>query len=1437
MKEDLNKFCIFILFVIFIGYSSTLDCQEYRKAQAHKQAKKHSLPKVAGRGTLDELKAYIAKGYDVNEKDKYGWTALHKAVERGHIDMVAFLLKNGAKVNSATNSGRNAIQIPSKKNKNMIIKILERYHLAEKCNSILKGQQELPGNGNGQVIPSSPRGQLSSSLPPWMKSGSEKLSKITAKYQKAQQQSQKEIKTAQADLVKLCNAIPREPSELSLENQQEIQQKIRQQERRRKTMQSMQQQQQQLQTMFASMSQHIYQGQGQVQRKLETARNRAEKDYKNNLERLGETHPNTVKSLDKIDELEVAQAYLGAKKQQKSPFQTVISASKNIAERHYKSNLERLGETHPETMKSLDALAMIYQGSRQYEKSLPLLEKAYHLKKGKLGEIHLDTLDALDMLAGSYIVMGHQCEKGLPLAEKAYRLRKKKSGAAHPKTLEIRDRLAKYYFMCNLKRQDKKSESQLKFFEESYRLKKRELGETHPDVQKRGCLLETLKFQTGSSSGGLLPELLSAEKFDQQTKEGQVVCKSVRLILTIVNNMRLSRAYMILGNIENASIIAEKSYRLAEKAFGEKNIFSLLPMLDLAWIHSESGRLDKALLLAEKAYRDYKISLDSENINRMTGNDKYQYQVIVGSHVFYRLASIYQKSGQLDKALSLAEKSYRLAKKSRSFVKNNKAPDAIFIFTLHTLAEVYKELGRLDEALPLLEESYHLTKTTKFVESLKVSFAPKILGDLATVYAEQGHVQKGIKYFEKFVESVESLRTGDFSAENRQTLFRQWVKNYFKLSGLYMTQSRFQDAFRLAEMSKARTLLESMTGKLAIRQSILKPADQKELRDYETRLVALTNSIVEALANEHLKKKMNLEVEKNKLVSQLAKFERELGGKYPKYAKLNETKIVTAKAGVSLIPSDALFVSYLIQNNHVLVFTLDSTGDLQTRDLGVIPDIKQTLKIYQQLSGEKCTIKQLRDKRFLKPRPRCKLFDKKKPKRLYVWQLADGSFVTGKRPSPDKKPKKVHYLEEISRYLGKQLLAPIKNQLVNKPHWIISPDGSLAQITFESLILDKQLVIARHEISYVQSLSVLALLKQREQEYRSIKERGTLLAMGAARYHLPENSPKICNQPTRAPDIDIETMLRRNGNDPQRYRRAFEAKGLKWCNLPGTKQELAVLEKLFAGQRPLIYTQAAASEANLQRLNRAQVLTRYRYLLFSTHGYFDTDTPELSVIVLDQLDKTPGTDGFITAGELPGYDFKSDLMVLSACQTGLGDLRPGEGVMGLPYAFYVAGNKNTLMTLWTVPDKSTAEFIPRFFAKLKSGMGQVKALAETKREFLQDKKRSLLWAPFVLYGVSADSGISGRNPWKSDGNEAGAINDTDITGKGTVQVAALLAEIGYFTGTLDNSIDIKKIRAALKSLQTDIKLEASGRLDTQTWNKLNRVKLSPQRRAIADALR
>jgi len=723
--------------------------------------------------------------------------------------------------------------------------------------------------------------------------------------------------------------------------------------------------------------------------------------------------------------------------------------------------------------------------------------------------------------------------------------------------------------------------------------------------------------------------------------------------------------------------------------------------LELAKIYNDQviqyyqqGQFQKAQPLAEEAFKIRVEILGDKHPDTLTSLNN--------------LAGIYESIGRLDDALPLYENGYRLSKE----VLGDKHPNTLT--SLNNLAFIYQAIGRLDDALPLYENGYRLSKEVlgdKHPDTLTS------LNNLAFAYADQGAIDKAIMLLDKLVKAVEVLRSGDLSAENRQALFKQYIGSYFALSHLYFLSNNGADAFHTAEMTKARTLLESMTFKLAAQQTGLTAKEQQQLQKHHRQLTAFNNLIANA---ENSEKRLEFERQKNQVVKQAAEFQRVLMDKYPKFKQLADPDIITATDGAKLIPSDTLFISYLLhQNNHVLVFTLDATGDLQAHDLGKIAGLEQTLKTYRELLAAKYSVKQLRSICYF-AEVECKT----------VWQIADGSFVIGDKPSSDKKPIKVNSLDEISRDLAQKLLAPLKERLPNYQRWIISPDGALALIPFETLILDGQPVIAQHDISYVQSLSVLALLKQREQDYQSLKARKTLLAMGAPRYHMPEQPPEVCVESIQASEIDLEKTILQN------YRSVLkDSMKDKWCNLPNAKKELAAMKQQFPDAT--LYQEAEASEAKLQSLNEAKVLTDYKYLVFSTHGYLSPQTPALSALVLDLLDTTDKADGYVTAAEWPGYDLKSDLMVLSACQTGVGKVMRGEGVMGLPYAFYVAGNKNTLMTLWNVVDDSTAEFMSRFFKKLKNGKGHIEALTETKREFWQIEKYRLpvYWAAFVLYGI------------------------------------------------------------------------------------------------------
>jgi CHAT domain-containing protein len=187
--------------------------------------------------------------------------------------------------------------------------------------------------------------------------------------------------------------------------------------------------------------------------------------------------------------------------------------------------------------------------------------------------------------------------------------------------------------------------------------------------------------------------------------------------------------------------------------------------------------------------------------------------------------------------------------------------------------------------------------------------------------------------------------------------------------------------------------------------------------------------------------------------------------------------------------------------------------------------------------------------------------------------------------------------------------------------------------------------------------------------------------------------------------------------------------------LPGARAEVLGVARARGTRQTDLLLGPQATEAQLRRLAASGALERYRYLLFATHGLLNADLPLLSAIVLGREGRDDPNDGIVTALKWTGLRLGSDLVVLSACESGLGSELPGEGIMGLPYALFVAGNRQTILTLWPVPDRSTARFVTRLFERLASGQDSAEALAATKREFVRTHGDSTrVWAGFVLYG-------------------------------------------------------------------------------------------------------
>lgn len=187
-----------------------------------------------------------------------------------------------------------------------------------------------------------------------------------------------------------------------------------------------------------------------------------------------------------------------------------------------------------------------------------------------------------------------------------------------------------------------------------------------------------------------------------------------------------------------------------------------------------------------------------------------------------------------------------------------------------------------------------------------------------------------------------------------------------------------------------------------------------------------------------------------------------------------------------------------------------------------------------------------------------------------------------------------------------------------------------------------------------------------------------------------------------------------------------------WDSLPGTEKEVEAIARLRPGAKTI--AGAGASEEAVKSLSRSGELARYRVLHFATHGLVVPEQPQLAALVLGA---SVAEDGYLRAPEISKLKLAADLVTLSACETGMGRVYGGEGVVGLSQAFLEAGANGLQVSLWRVSDAATQTLMTAFYERANGSYAT--ALADTKRAAIRGELGPELrsaehWASFVYYG-------------------------------------------------------------------------------------------------------
>ena len=346
------------------------------------------------------------------------------------------------------------------------------------------------------------------------------------------------------------------------------------------------------------------------------------------------------------------------------------------------------------------------------------------------------------------------------------------------------------------------------------------------------------------------------------------------------------------------------------------------------------------------------------------------------------------------------------------------------------------------------------------------------------------------------------------------------------------------------------------------------------------------------------------------------------------------------------------------------------------------------------------------------------------------------------------------------RRLADRIWMPLEPHLSTASHIVLSPDGSLWLAPWNCLPVGKeqdQFLLEQFALSY--AISGRDLLRRPSE---SETTQPVILANPLFDLNAEDKRTFIQEVFEEIPSTDETTM------------RGFAAKELlpKAPALPNTAIEaLAIqpsLEK-FSGQAVNLYEEQYA----LERIVKA--LSSPRVAAFATHGFFlstqesqleDQDTlneTDVRSVTFDTSGKpienpllrcglllsgcndrnatVADDDGILTGMEIVGIDFRgTELVVLSACETGIGDVRNGEGVAGLRQAFQLAGAQAVVSTLWQVPDRESALLMSKFFEELADGKSKSEALRNAQLERIEKRRERFgaahpfYWAAFTLTG-------------------------------------------------------------------------------------------------------
>ena len=448
--------------------------------------------------------------------------------------------------------------------------------------------------------------------------------------------------------------------------------------------------------------------------------------------KLGPEHPDTLTSMNN---LAVASQDAGK-----------LDLALPLFEETLKLRKAKLGPGHSNTLSSMNNLALAYQDAGKLDLAVRLFEETLKLRKAKLGPGHPNTLTSMNNLALAYQAAG-KLDLALPLFEEALKLRKAKLGPEHPDTLQSMNNLALAYQAAG------KLDLALPLLEETLKLRKAKLGPEHPDT-----LISMNSLALTYQAAGKLD--LALPLYEETLKLSRAKLGPEHP-LTLAGTNNLAAAYKAAGKLDLAVRLFEETLKLRKAKLGPEHPDTLQSMNNLALAHQAVGKLNLALLLLQETLKVSKAKLGPEHPDTLT--------------IMNNLALAYQAAGKLDLALPLLEETLKLRKAKLG----PEHPDTLS--SMNSLTSAYDEVKQFDKAEVLHRERLPLLKQ-------------KLGGDSPAYAGALAALGLNLLHQEKWTEAEPLLRECVAIREKQQPDAWTTFNTKSLLGGALLGQKKYADA-------------------------------------------------------------------------------------------------------------------------------------------------------------------------------------------------------------------------------------------------------------------------------------------------------------------------------------------------------------------------------------------------------------------------------------------------------------------------------------------------------------------------------------------------------------------------------------------------------------------------------------------------------------------